>query len=87
MQGKSGRSSKNTGNTFPELFIVSQVEITDGEINAPVLHKSEGITVGVEKAKGQKCPRCWMYSEDIGKDKEYPELCPKCVRALRGDES
>jgi len=72
---------------LPELFIVSQVEITDGEINAPVLHKSEGITVGVEKARGQKCPRCWMYSEDIGKDKEYPELCPKCVRALRGDES
>jgi len=70
---------------LPELFIVSQVELFDGEINAPVLHESEGITVGVEIAKGQKCPRCWMYSEDIGKDEEYPELCPKCVRALRGD--
>ncbi len=70
---------------LPELFIVSQVEILGEKGEAPVVYESEGIWIGVEKAKGEKCPRCWMFSEEIGKDPDYPDICPKCVRALRGE--
>jgi isoleucyl-tRNA synthetase len=72
---------------LPELFIVSQVELVDAETpGLPLVHEAEGLWVGLEKAHGEKCPRCWMYSPEVGTDGEYPDLCPKCVRALRGDE-
>jgi len=32
-------------------------------------------------AAGQKCPRCWTYSEAVGRDGQ--ELCDKCTEALR----
>ncbi len=71
---------------LPELFIVSQVELAESEKHdLPLTHEGEGLWIGVEKARGEKCPRCWMYSPDIGRDPEYPEVCPKCVRALRGE--
>lgn len=55
-----------------EFFIVSQVELVPG---------SE-LSVHVEKARGEKCIRCWHYSEDIGNHSEHPEICPKCIEAL-----
>jgi isoleucyl-tRNA synthetase len=35
------------------------------------------------KASGEKCVRCWNYSEERGHDPAHPELCPKCTEALR----
>lgn len=55
-----------------ELLIVSQVEIVSGPSQ---------VTVG--KADGEKCPRCWMYSTEIGGDEQFNDICPKCVRALK----
>ncbi|MBN1961193.1 MAG: isoleucine--tRNA ligase [Deltaproteobacteria bacterium] len=56
-----------------DLFIVSEVEFT-GE--------SEQIKITIERARGTKCPRCWLYREDIGKDAAHPELCARCTDAL-----
>ncbi|MCD6449793.1 MAG: isoleucine--tRNA ligase, partial [Thermotogaceae bacterium] len=54
---------RNRGKELEEIFIVSKViiEDNDGEMG-------EYVKVKVERAKGQKCQRCWKYSEDIGKD-------------------
>lgn len=38
--------------------------------------------VNVERAEGEKCERCWIYSTNIGDSSEHPTLCPKCVNAL-----
>lgn len=54
-----------------EFFIVSQVEIQQGDRK-----------LVAEKARGEKCPRCWYYSENIGSNKAHPLLCPKCAGAL-----
>ncbi len=53
--------------------IVSQLEALkqEGEIKIEVL-----------KAEGSKCPRCWQWSKEIGKNRQYPELCPKCSDAM-----
>ncbi|MCX7648126.1 MAG: class I tRNA ligase family protein, partial [Elusimicrobiales bacterium] len=53
--------------------IVSQLEALkqEGEIKIEVL-----------KAEGLKCPRCWQWSKEIGKNRQYPELCPKCSDAM-----
>ena len=57
---------------LPSLFIVSQVE----------LKESAGTSVKIEKADGEKCVRCWNYSTQIGTHKDFPGICPKCVKAL-----
>lgn len=54
--------------------IVSTVEVERGEFS-----------IEVKKAPGRKCPRCWQFREDIGIDKDYPDVCGKCAKALRED--
>jgi isoleucyl-tRNA synthetase len=38
----------------------------------------------VERASGDKCERCWMYLESVGRDKIHPTLCARCVGVLSG---
>ncbi len=40
------------------------------------------ITVGVLKAAGTKCVRCWNYSSAIGSDVAHPELCERCTPVI-----
>lgn len=68
----------------PELstvFIVSQTEIVNGEGGT---HTDEemGLSVLVEKAAGEKCMRCWCYSDTVGADPEHPDLCERCAKVL-----
>jgi isoleucyl-tRNA synthetase len=53
------------------LFIVSNVELKDGE--AAVL---------IDKASGSKCSRCWNYSKEVGSHKDHPTLCERCVKNI-----
>jgi isoleucyl-tRNA synthetase len=66
------------------LLIVSQLQLVpENEISSP--YKSEeikGLTVGVEKARGGKCERCWIYSESVGADKQHPAVCNRCLTNL-----
>jgi isoleucyl-tRNA synthetase len=60
---------------FPELrylFIVSQVEV----------HEGDALKVEVQKASGQKCERCWNYSTRVGEFERYPTVCERCAEAL-----
>jgi len=54
-----------------EILIVSKVEIKLG----PYL-------VAATKAEGEKCVRCWIYSNQISKTEMTLGVCPKCVVAL-----
>jgi isoleucyl-tRNA synthetase len=40
------------------------------------------LKIRVEKAAGQKCPRCWNYSTHIGESAAYPTVCERCAAAL-----
>jgi isoleucyl-tRNA synthetase len=53
---------------LPELFIVSQVELSDAAEHQ------------VKPADGEKCPRCWRSVSEVGAGKQ--ELCNRCVEAL-----
>ncbi|MBO5746316.1 MAG: isoleucine--tRNA ligase [Clostridia bacterium] len=62
-------------------FIVSSVEIVDGEGGE---HKGDsGIGVTVTHAKGEKCERCWSFSETVGQDTEHPTLCARCRAIIK----
>lgn len=54
-----------------ELLIVSKVELREGALN-----------ISASKAAGEKCVRCWTYSESLGQNQDLPGICPKCVEAL-----
>ncbi len=68
-----------------EFFIVSQVQIRDladapgDAVTDPAL---SGAAIRIEKAAGVKCARCWMYSEEIGQNPDFPDVCPRCSSVL-----
>ncbi len=66
------------------LLIVSQLQLADEkEITKP--YKSEeikGLFVGVEKARGVKCERCWIYEESVGSNAKHPTVCGRCLPNL-----
>ena len=65
-----------------EIFIVSDVEIVnDG--NGDNKLEVENLSVSVSKAEGQKCERCWMYSDTVGSDPEDPHICARCAAVLK----
>jgi isoleucyl-tRNA synthetase len=47
-------------------------------------YRFEGVRIVVEKADGQKCPRCYNYSTHIGKSAEHPHICDRCVGVIAG---
>jgi isoleucyl-tRNA synthetase len=66
------------------LLIVSDVRIVD-EIEIGEAYRSAemvGLAVGVSRAKGEKCQRCWICSETVGTDAGHPALCGRCVENL-----
>lgn len=78
---------------LPRVFIVSQVcefrqdQAARSEIAefAPGADKPvTKLSVLVDKADGEKCVRCWNYSLAVGADAEHPQLCPKCLEAVKG---
>jgi isoleucyl-tRNA synthetase len=66
------------------LLIVSQLQLAqEKDIASPF--KSEeikGLVVGVEKARGGKCERCWIYEESVGSDAKHPTVCARCLPNL-----
>ena len=59
------------------VFIVSAIEVYENERKNEVK-----LGVKVEQAPGEKCERCWMYSETVGEDKENPTICHRCSQAI-----
>ena len=73
---------------LPEIFIVSNVSTDEAApaegavVEAGVSYP--GLTVAVSEAKGTKCPRCWMHSEQAD-----PEtgLCPRCAAVVAAQKA
>jgi isoleucyl-tRNA synthetase len=42
-----------------------------------------GLAVEVRHADGQKCARCWTWSPAVGRDREHPALCERCLPIIR----
>lgn len=76
------------GNELPPFLISSQVTVLTAQDSLPtgddVVGSSEenGIKVVAVKAAGEKCPRCWKFSQKIGSDPKFVELCDECAQAL-----
>ena len=59
-----------------DILIVSGVSaVNDGNDENPEIQ--------VTKAEGEKCERCWCYSETVGKDAQHPTLCARCASVVK----
>lgn len=66
------------------LLIVSQIDVTERTtlVNPYESQEIDGLAVGVVRATGAKCQRCWNYSDTVGMDTSHPDLCERCQRNL-----
>jgi isoleucyl-tRNA synthetase len=68
---------------LPAFFIVSQVELATALGGDEHTARSPDLAVCVEPARGAKCARCWNFSERVGADPAYPDLCERCAPVVR----
>lgn len=66
-----------------DWLLVSQLQL-GGTPAAAVLAEVEedGVTLRISRASGEKCERCWHYTEDIGDNSAHPTICGRCIAAL-----
>ena len=72
---------KSVEDLLPTVLIVSQVVIA-GEGEGAFRGEVEGLSVSVAHADGQKCCRCWTYSENVVEDAEHDVLCARCAALM-----
>ena len=72
-----------TEDEVSDLFIVSQTKFVNDELEQSEI---SGISIGVIKALGKKCERCWKYHEEVGNDPEHPDVCPRCAKVLASEK-
>ena len=63
------------------VFIVSKVVI-DSSAETEFKGEATGIGISVTRAEGEKCERCWTYSDTVGKCADHPTLCERCARTV-----
>ncbi|KAL0692444.1 hypothetical protein Bca4012_059624 [Brassica carinata] len=83
--------AKNEADTLQRIFITSQVEVLSSmekEMVSSVQHTGEYVAgenkvwIGVSRAEGSKCERCWNYSGQVGSFSDHPTLCGRCFSVI-----
>ena len=71
---------KDFGDQWADLFIVSDVEVTeDAAVFAAAAETPvAGVRVAVSEARGVKCPRCWKHTASQRED----GLCARCAAVI-----
>ena len=73
---------KSCESDLKSALIVSDIEILSdgqGEYSSDQL---EGISVTILHADGNKCERCWEYSNSVGTNDKYSTLCSRCASII-----
>lgn len=90
LDDESRKKLLGTGADLRSSFIVSQLEllpILDSPRDAYGDQNLPGVRASVQKASGEKCARCWIYSTEIGTDPKWPDLCPRCAAVMTEREA
>lgn len=73
---------------FLQVEILNSLEderIKDVQYNGEYLiEEGNKIWIGVSRADGSKCDRCWNYSPQVGSFTEHPLLCGRCHNVVIG---
>ena len=73
------------GIDFAEICITSGIEIIEGDApeGAFTLPDVPGVGVVPRKATGKRCARSWRYTDDVGRDPDFPDLSARDAAAVR----
>ncbi|GAB2248675.1 hypothetical protein Droror1_Dr00008557 [Drosera rotundifolia] len=80
-------SSDHDADNLHRLFITSQAKILSSASHKPpdvthsadcVIQENNEVWIGVVKADGLKCERCFHYTPKVGSYPEHPTLCSRC---------
>jgi len=66
------------------VLITSSAVVSD-ILSAPqdaIITGIPGLKLVASPSPYKKCSRCWHYREDVGMNKEHPELCSRCIDNL-----
>ncbi|CAI0431624.1 unnamed protein product [Linum tenue] len=85
-------ASGNDADALHRIFITSQAEVVsnvDKELAQTVSYTGEyliqgnsRVWIGVSRAAGSKCERCWNYTPQVGSFTEHPTLCERCYNVI-----
>ncbi|MCX7780369.1 MAG: isoleucine--tRNA ligase [Negativicutes bacterium] len=67
------------------ILIVSQVDVVGKLTDAPAeAYRADNmpLAVAVQPAAGEKCERCWIYSETVGEHSVHRTLCSRCASVI-----
>jgi isoleucyl-tRNA synthetase len=59
---------------LPMWFITSDVTVALGQ--------TQELEARVERARGDRCERCWRYTTDVGSNSDFPTVCARCAAVL-----
>lgn len=76
---------ENLDVNLKEYFILSGMEIKNYTAGIEFEDEDDTIAVRVMKADGEKCMRCWVFSETVGQFSDHPSICKKCYGILKED--
>jgi isoleucyl-tRNA synthetase len=74
---------RSFGDDLRFLFITSEVAFAAAGDGAFRSTDVPGLAIGIEPASGSKCQRCWNYTQDVGQDADWPDVCARCAEAVR----
>lgn len=67
---------------LPSVLIVSQLEIIEGK-GGQTVGEQTGLGITVVRAGGEKCERCWTFSNTVGSDDTHRTLCARCAHIVK----
>ena len=78
---------KALGDELRFVLLTSAVQVADypsAPADAIQSEHLKGLKVVLTKAEGEKCPRCWHYTTDVGQNPEHAEICGRCYTNVAG---
>ncbi|MFI4847220.1 MAG: isoleucine--tRNA ligase [Candidatus Makana argininalis] len=73
---------RKLGNEIKFIFLVSKVILYDynnADFNSKKCKNITGLKINLLKIKGQKCPRCWHFVNNISDDENNHTICKRCI--------
>lgn len=69
---------KENWSQLETISIVSAMHQTEQAEAGSVESEIPGLSILVKPARGEKCERCWIRSETVGRNSSHPEICERC---------
>ena len=76
------------GKELKFIFITSGVvieEIKSENLLKPIEINNDKVSIDIINSANKKCNRCWHKCESVGENKEYDNICARCISNVYGE--